>query len=132
MNQLPEAWTLDLTKDELDLYSNLVPDYASGTVKAEFQLRREVMISKMELSDIVAMFKDPEIEQYDDFWFYEDGVTFMVLTGSTPLVGEDEREVYDSLMAKIRKRHREVLVEQIENCKKTAEKLEYDLETYVW
>lgn len=133
MNVLPEAWTLDLTKDELDLYSNLVPDYVSGTVKSEFALRKEVTVSEMQLWEVIEFFKDPDNEVYDDFFCYDDeGNTILVLTGSTPLLNDDEKAVYDTLMAKIRARHKEVILEQIENCKQTIERLETELEEYVW
>lgn len=133
MNELPKAWVLDLTKDELDLYNNLVPDYLSGTVKSEFMLRREINISALELNELVELFRDPEIDFFNEFWFYEDaGATILVLTGSTPLINEDEKEIYDSLMAKIRARHRAVMVERIEDCHKMIAKLEKELDEYVW
>lgn len=132
-NQLPEAWVLNLTKDELDLYSNLVPDYASGTVKSEFMLKETLPISEMELSDIIAFFRKEETALYDTYWFFEDdGITYLTLTGSTPLLDADERAVYDSLMVKIRARHREMIVERIQNCKDTIVRLEKELEEYVW
>lgn len=133
MNELPKAWVLDLTKDELDLYNNLVPDYLSGTVKSEFMLRREINISALELDQLIELFRDPEIDFFDEYWTYDDeGSTVLVLTGSTPLINEDEKEIYDSLMAKIRARHKEALVEKIEDCRNMIAKLEKELDEYVW
>ena len=133
LNSLPAPWVLDLTQDELDLYRNLVPDDETGLPKAEFRLLRQVDIEYVDLTQLKAFFADTNTGLYDDFTIVCDGDThFIEITGTGPMLNDDERDMYDSIMVKVRKEHHKVLLERLEMHKKMIGKIEEILNEFVW
>ncbi len=132
-NIFPEPWVLNLTKDETDLFHNLTPDYASGAFKSEFRVRVELMPDNLSVDELTEELLAAKRNGCDEIFSSESdtGCYILVLEGSVPLT-EDEREVYDSIMAKMRDWRRQVLEEAVSEAEARAAALRADLENYVW
>lgn len=133
LKTMPEPWVLGLTKDETDLYHNLTPNYRTGFFDSEFQVRVEIEPDNLTIDQLVAELLAAKRKGCTEIWtqFNEIGSELLVLTGSVPLT-DDEKEVFDSLMVKVRKFRKEQVEESLAEAKQKAERLQKELDEYVW
>lgn len=133
--KFPEPWQLKLTKEEEQLYTNLTPDYSSGGFRSEFQVKVFLSLDNFwSIDELIEGLQRAKENGAYEFMLLEGGKddeNRLMCTGSVPLT-DDEREVYDSLMVKMRAFRKEQMEENIVSAEKHVAQLRDDLENYVW
>lgn len=130
--KFPQTWQLKLTKDEEQLFRNLTPDFASGGFKSEFQVKVCFGLDDLfTVDELIAKLEEAKEKGATELMTVDADEPTIMCTGSVPLT-DDEREVYDSLMVKMRAFRKEQMEENIVSAERHVAQLKADLESYVW
>lgn len=125
---------MDFTREERQLYDNLVFDSETSSVSPYFLVQRNLDLHEAELSDLASFLKRTEEEGCDDFWItddFESGDYYITVTGKAPL-NVDELEVYNDLMEKVRVYERETIEMKIAQLEERKKQLENKLDIFIW